>query len=438
MTENLVILITAVLTLILGFVLGYLIANLKAKNTTNTLNAQLDQQALNENRLEDSLKKAESKLESTQEELAIIQQQLTRRNVELENLQARMHEKAQELEKLQEKFTKDFEIVANKILDEKSSKFTIQNRENLDVILKPLQERINSFEKRVEETNKESLGRHSELRQQIKGLAELNLQMSKDADNLTKALKGDSKIQGNWGEMILTRVLEKSGLEKGREYTLQDSHSDDSGKRHQTDVLIHLPDGKTMIVDSKVSLTAFERFASEEDDAQKTIFLKQHILSVRRHVEQLSNKNYQQLLETSPDTVFMFIPIEPAFAIASASEPRLYEDAFNKNVIIVTPSTLFAALRLVENLWQNDRQKKNALDIATQAGSLYDSFSNLLNDLEKLGRQLGTVRNTYESSLKKLTGRGNLINRVDKLKKLGAKTNKQIDPKMLNQSDEDE
>ena len=399
---------------------------------TERLNLKSEQLSQSEN----NLKEQNLKNEHLQQKKEFLQNELTSTTVAYENLEQRIEEKTAELEQLQQKFTKDFEIVASKILDEKSSKFTLQNKENLDLILKPLHERINSFEKKVEDTNKESLGRHSELRQQIKGLADLNLQMSKDADNLTKALKGDSKIQGNWGELILTRVLEKSGLELGREYTIQDSHLTPEGKRLQTDVLIHLPDGKKMIIDSKVSLTAFERFVSEEDSALKTSYLKQHIISIKKHIETLSRKNYYTLLEESPDTVFMFIPIEPAFAIASANEPQLYEDAFTKNVIIVTPSTLLAALKLVENLWQNDRQKRNAIEIATQAGKLYDAFTLLTDELIKIGNQLGTVSATYERTMTKLTGRGNLITRVEKLRSLGAKTTKQLDRNLVKRAND--
>tara|TARA_R110000765_G_scaffold394479_1_gene488006 strand:- start:371 stop:1729 length:1359 start_codon:yes stop_codon:yes gene_type:complete len=438
MSDLTISLIIATVCLIFGIATGYFIAYLKGRTETKTLEERLKQQLIQLQRLEKTLLENTDERNNLLSEISNIQTALTTRNVEFANLKQRIEEKNAELEQLQEKFTKDFEIVANKILDEKSSKFTLQNKENLDIILKPLQEKINSFEKKVEDTNKESLGRHSELRQQIKGLAELNLQMSKDADNLTKALKGDTKMQGNWGELILTRVLEKSGLELGREYTLQDSHTTPEGKRLQTDVIIHLPDGKKMIVDSKVSLVAFERFVSEENETERLIYLKQHIQSVKRHVDQLSAKNYQLLLEESPDTVFMFIPIEPAFAIASANAPNLYEEAFGKNVIIVTPSTLLAALRLVDNLWQNDRQKKNAIAIATQAGALYDSFSNLTEELLKIGRQLGTVQNTYENSMKKLTGRGNLINRVEKLRKLGAKASKQIDQKLVYRAEDEE
>ncbi|WP_405326599.1 DNA recombination protein RmuC [Leeuwenhoekiella sp. LLG6367-2.1] len=436
MNESLLFLGIGLGCLLLGSVLGYFIARLKNKSETGMLTERLNLKSEQLSQSENKLKEQNLKNEHLQQKKEFLQNELTSTTVAYENLEQRIEEKTAELEQLQQKFTKDFEIVASKILDEKSSKFTLQNKENLDLILKPLHERINSFEKKVEDTNKESLGRHSELRQQIKGLADLNLQMSKDADNLTKALKGDSKIQGNWGELILTRVLEKSGLELGREYTIQDSHLTPEGKRLQTDVLIHLPDGKKMIIDSKVSLTAFERFVSEEDSTLKSSYLKQHIISIKKHIETLSRKNYYTLLEESPDTVFMFIPIEPAFAIASANEPQLYEDAFTKNVIIVTPSTLLAALKLVENLWQNDRQKRNAIEIATQAGKLYDAFTLLTDELIKIGNQLGTVSATYERTMTKLTGRGNLIIRVEKLRSLGAKATKQLDSNLVKRAND--
>ncbi|RXG23787.1 DNA recombination protein RmuC [Leeuwenhoekiella aequorea] len=436
MNESLLFLGIGLGCLLLGSVLGYFIARLKNKSETGMLSERLNLKSEQLSKSENKLKEQNLKSEHLQQKKEFLQNELTSTTVAYENLEQRIEEKTAELEQLQQKFTKDFEIVASKILDEKSSKFTLQNKENLDLILKPLHERINSFEKKVEDTNKESLGRHSELRQQIKGLADLNLQMSKDADNLTKALKGDSKIQGNWGELILTRVLEKSGLELGREYTIQDSHLTPEGKRLQTDVLIHLPDGKKMIIDSKVSLTAFERFVSEEDSTLKSSYLKQHIISIKKHIETLSTKNYYTLLEESPDTVFMFIPIEPAFAIASANEPQLYEDAFTKNVIIVTPSTLLAALKLVENLWQNDRQKRNAIEIATQAGKLYDAFTLLTDELVKIGNQLGTVSTTYERTMTKLTGRGNLITRVEKLRSLGAKATKQLDSNLIRRAND--
>jgi|TARA_R110002072_G_scaffold125944_3_gene262641 DNA recombination protein RmuC len=435
--ETLLFLLLAAVCLLIGAFLGNFIARLKVKGETGKLEERLEQASLQQEKLEERFATALNERDAVRIEKEAIDRELVRRNSEFINLEEKNREQKAEVEKLQEKFTKEFENLANKILDEKSTKFKEQNKESLETLLNPLQEKIKTFEKRVEETNKESLGRHSELRQQIKTLAELNLQMSKDADNLTKALKGDSKMQGNWGELILTRILEKSGLERDREYTLQDSHNNSEGKRLQTDVLIHLPDGKKMIIDSKVSLVDFERFVSEEDEVEKLKYLKQHIASIKRHVQQLSDKNYQYLVDESPDTVFMFVPIEPAFAIASANEPGLYENAFDKQVIIVTPSTLLAALRLVDNLWQNDRQKKNALEIATQAGALYDSFTNLTDELIKVGKQIGTVQNSYEGAMKKLTGRGNLIRRVEKLKKLGAKASKTIDNKLLSRANEE-
>ena len=427
MSETILFLLLALVLGFIGYFLGSKFANLKLQGETGKLEERLRQ-----------LMGVDSELKKVQSEKEHLNLELTRRDSELENLAAKNREQKEEVEKLQEKFTKEFENLANKILESKSEKFTKQNKENLDVILKPLQEKIKTFEKRVEESNKESHGRHSELKEQLKHLSELNQQISKEADNLTKALKGDSKVQGNWGELILTRILEKSGLEKGREYTTQDSHENDQGKRQQTDVLIHLPDGKKMIIDSKVSLVDFERFVSEDDEEKKHEHLKKHIASIKKHVDDLSGKQYHQLMDESPDTVFMFIPIEPAFAIAAANQPNLYEDAFNKQVIIVTPSTLLAALRLFDNLWQNDRQTQNALEIAKQAGALYDSFTNLTDELIKVGKQIGTVQGSYESAMKKLTGKGNLVTRVEKLKKLGAKATKHIDEKLLKRSEEED
>ncbi|RFN57874.1 DNA recombination protein RmuC [Marixanthomonas ophiurae] len=438
MNETLLFLLLAAVCLLAGAFLGNLFARLKLKTETGKLEERINQLLNQEEKLLERIGTVEAERETIRGEKDALKNQLVRTGAEYDSLQEKNREQKAEVEKLQEKFTKEFENLANKILEEKSTKFTKQNKESLEVLLNPLQEKIKVFEKRVEDTNKESVGRHSELKEQLKHLSELNQQMSKDADNLTKALKGDSKMQGNWGELILTRILEKSGLEKDREYTIQDSHTTTEGKRLQTDVMIHLPDGKKMIIDSKVSLVHFERLVSEEDEEQKQVHLKQHIASIKRHVEQLSAKNYQYLVDESPDTVFMFIPIEPAFAIASAHEPNLYEQAFDKQVIIVTPATLLAALRLVDNLWQNDRQKQNALDIAKQAGALYDSFTNLTDELIKIGKQIGTVQNSYESAMKKLTGKGNLVRRVEKLKKLGAKASKTIDSKLLKRSEEND
>ena len=300
---------------------------------------------------------------------------------EFKNLEEKLQENKAEVSKLQEKFTKDFEILANKILEEKSSKFTEQNKENLKTILNPLQEKIQTFEKKVEDTHKESIDYHAALRQQILGLKDLNMQMSKETLNLTKALKGDSKIQGNWGELVLERVLEKSGLEKDSEYFVQQSFINNEGKRILPDVVIHLPDDKKMIIDSKVSLTAYEQYINADDDAEKAQSIKEHVNSLKRHIEQLSDKKYEDIYKIdSPDFVLLFIPIEPAFAVALNHDNQLYNKAFEKNIVIVTPTTLLATLRTIDSMWNNEKQQRNAIEIALQAGRLYDQFVNLTDD----------------------------------------------------------
>jgi DNA recombination protein RmuC len=346
------------------------------------------------------------------------------------------HTEAQgEIEKLNEKFTKEFENLANKILDEKSTKFTDQNKKNIEQILSPLQEKIISFEKRVEDTHKDTIDRQSALKQQILGLKELNQQMSKETSNLTKALKGDSKMRGNWGELVLERVLEKSGLEKGSEYEVQQTIKTEDGRTLFPDVVIHLPGGKKMVIDSKVSLNAYERFINEEDEEMQQRYLKEHVASLKKHVTDLSEKSYHDYHIESPDFVLLFVPIEPAFAMALNYDGNLYSEAFDKNIVIVTPTTLLATLRTIDTMWQNEKQQKNALDIATAAGALYDKFVGLSEDLIKVGTQMDTVQKTYKSSMNKLTeGSGNLIGRIERLKRLGAKTNKSLNEKLVNRA----
>ena len=366
--------------------------------------------------------------------------QLSKKEVDFENLWERNKEQKDEVEKLQEKFTKEFENLANKILDEKSNKFTEQNKENMKNILSPLQDKIQLFEKKVEDTHKESIDYHAALRQQIVGLQEMNLQMSKETLNLTKALKGDSKMQGNWGELVLERVLEKSGLEKGREYEVQQSFTSQDGNRVFPDVVINLPDGKKMIVDSKVSLTSYEKYINEEDDALKIIYLKEHVNSIRRHVEQLGNKSYQDLYQIeSPDFVLLFIPIEPAFAIALNEDTTMYNKAFEKNIVIVTPATLLATLRTIDSMWTNQKQQENALEIARQAGALYDKFEGFVADLIKIGKKIDETKTEYSGAMNKLVdGSGNLIIRVEKLKKMGAKAKKALPESILARAQRDD
>lgn len=386
--------------------------------------------------LKQQLQLVNSEKETIRNEKEAINIQLSKKEVDFDNLWQRNKEQKEEVENLQEKFTKEFENLANKILEEKSNKFTEQNRENIKNILSPLQDKIQLFEKKVEDTHKESIDYHAALRQQILGLSKMNEQMSKETINLTKALKGDSKMQGNWGELILERVLEKSGLEKDREYFVQQSHTNSEGKLVYPDVVINLPDGKKMIVDSKVSLTAYEKFINEEDDDLKNGFLKEHVSSIKRHVEQLGNKNYQDLYQIeSPDFVLLFIPIEPAFALALNEDTTLYNKAFEKNIVIVTPSTLLATLRTIDSMWTNQKQQENAFEIARQAGALYDKFYGFMEDLVKIGKKIDESKVEYQGAMNKLfDGSGNLIKRVENLKKMGAKTQKSLPESILNRA----
>ena len=363
---------------------------------------------------------------------------LTKKESELAYLSEKLDTQKKDLTDLQEKFTKEFQLLANKILEEKSEKFTILNKENIENILNPLQERILTFEKRVETSHKESIDYHAALRQQIVGLTAINEQMSKEAVNLTRALKGDSKTQGNWGEMILERVLEKSGLEKGREYEVEQSFSvDTEGKqRLRPDVIINLPDNKKMIIDSKVTLTAYEQYVNAENEVDKIHFIKEHVLSINRHVNQLSEKRYEDLYQIeSPNFVLLFIPIEPAFALAQSHDADLYNKAFQKKIVIVTPTILLATLSTINSLWQNEKQRQNAVEIARQAGALYDKFEGLFNDLIGIGKKMDDTKKDYESAMNKLsTGNGNLITRVESIKKLGANAKKSLPQSIINRA----
>jgi DNA recombination protein RmuC len=408
----------------------------KINGFISQINQQKEQTILERNQFEKQLFISNQEKETIRSEKEALAIQLSKKETDFENLWERNKEQKQEVEQLQEKFTKEFENLANKILEEKTTKFTEQNKENLKNILSPLQDKIQLFEKKVEDTHKESIDYHAALRQQILGLREMNEQMSKETLNLTKALKGDSKMQGNWGELVLERVLEKSGLEKDREYFVQQSFVTEEGNRVFPDVIINLPDGKKMIVDSKVTLTAYERYINEEDENLKTQFLKEHVISINRHVEQLGNKNYHDLYQMeSPDFVLLFIPIESAFALALNEDTSLYNKAFEKNIVIVTPSTLLATLRTIDSMWTNQKQQENALEIARQAGALYDKFEGFVTDLVKIGKKMDEAKVEYQGAMNKLVdGKGNLITSVEKLKKMGAKAKKSLPENIINRA----
>jgi DNA recombination protein RmuC len=461
MNDSLILILAIIFSAALGAYLGMLFIKLKSKSEQSTLkerNSNLAQQlqelkALYQTErekqssnfdtklgeLSGTISKIEQEREEIRKEKDFLNTELARRNTEYKNLQKLSDKREEDIELRQEQLRKDFEILATKILDEKSEKFTLQNKENIKNILNPLQEKIQIFEKKVDDTQKESISMHSALKEQLLGLKDLNQQMTKEATNLTRALKGDSKMQGNWGELVLERVLEKSGLEKDREYFVQQNFTREDGTRVLPDIVLHLPDHKKMIIDSKVSLTDYERYVNAEDD-EREVCLKAHINSIRRHVDQLSEKKYEDLYDIeSPDFVLLFIPIEPAFAVAINADNSIYNKAFEKNIVIVTPSTLLATLRTVDSMWNNEKQQQNAIEIARQAGALYDKFEGLVKDLTGVGKKIDDAKKDYSSAMNKLVeGKGNLITSVEKIKKLGAKAKKSLPEAIIKRANNDE
>ena len=363
---------------------------------------------------------------------------LSRKTTENEGLNEKLLTLKKDIEGLQENFRNEFRNLANDILEEKTKKFTEQNSTKLEEILKPLGEKIRDFEKKVEDTyDKESKQRFS-LEKEIKNLAELNQQISKEASNLTSALKGQSKTQGNWGETILETILEKSGLSKDREYFVQQSYTNEHGKRMQPDVVVVYPGERSLVIDSKVSLLAYERFASADTKDEQEKALAEHLISVRQHITELSAKNYQDLYQLKTlDFVILFMPVEPAYLVAMQAQSDLWSWAYERRILLISPTNLIAALRMIANLWRVEYQNKNAIEIARQSADLLDKFVGFVEDLEDVGRKLDSTRLSYDASMNKLaTGKGNLIRRTEKIKELGAKPTKELPKTLLDKSDE--
>ncbi len=356
---------------------------------------------------------------------------------EIKNLQERLLEQKNELALIQTQMQKDFTLLADRIMEEKSQKFIEKNDQQLKGILDPLKERLKQYEDRVDLTHRETERERSAMKEQLKMLTDMNAKMSQEALNLTRALKGDTKTQGNWGELILEKILEKSGLEKGREYDVQQNFTHESGQRSMPDVIIRLPDGKNLIIDSKVSLMAYERYMSDDNDAERETILKEHVLSLRNHVKNLSSKSYHQLYNIkSPDFVLLFVPIESAFALAVSANNDLYNEAFDKNIIIVSTSTLLATLRTIANVWKQEYQSQNAMEIARQGADLYEKFVAFTEDLVKVGKKMDESKEQYSEAMKKLTtGKGNLVNRAESMKKLGLKVDKQLAQGLIDRSE---
>jgi len=391
----------------------------------------------------EKLQKLEEDAAGLRKQLEDKQQQITelvRQNSILETqhnfLKQKLENQKAELENMQEKLTITFRNLANDILEEKAKRFTEQNKVNLDEILKPLGEKIKEFEKKVEETYDKEAQQRFSLKEEVKRLAEMNQLLSEEARNLARALKGDTKTQGNWGEMILESILEKSGLVRDQQYWIQPTFTSAEGNRLRPDVVILYPGKRSIVVDSKVSLTAYERYVSAETEEERQAALREHIISVRKHIDELSKKQYQNIPELHTlDFVMLFIPVEPAYLLLMQHEAGIWNEAYDKRILLISPTNLIAALKMIESIWRQEKQNQNAEEIARVGGELYDQLNRFVDELIELGKKLKAAQEHYQNSMQRLSeGRGNLIRRAEKLKMLGARTSKSFPENLLNRA----
>lgn len=437
--------LTSVIILILGLGagvgLGYLLAQLRAKSGSDDsqkYKLELEMEQKRAAKQVEEFQDLNSQLKDEREKVINLNSEKSRLEANYKNLQERLDEQKKEVTELQEKFSIEFKNLANEILEEKSKKFTDQNKINIGEILNPLKEKIETFEKKVEQNSKDSLEQNTALKTQLDHIKELNQKITKEAESLTKALKGDSKTQGNWGEMQLETILEKVGLQKDIHFFKEQNFKNEEGANQRLDYIIKMPDDKYLVLDSKVSLTAYSNYFDHDDPADQAKYLKQHLESVNNHIKILGEKNYQNLYEIQqPDFVLMFVANEPALTIALKEDQGLYEKALDKNIVLVSTSTLLATMRTVSYIWKQDLQNKNAIEIARQAGALYDKFEGFTNDLLKVGTNLKQTKDNYDLAMNKLSqGSGNLVKRTETLKQLGAKASKQLDQRLLDRSED--
>ena len=430
-----------VIYLLIGLGAGFSIGVLYTKSKTPKQTEPTDLSGYVSKELYESEKqrlvKEEAETKVKEEQIGNLKADVSSKNTLIETLQGKLAEEGKRLETQQKQMQSQFENMANAILEKKSEKFAEQNQKNIDQILKPLGEKIKSFEESVENKYVKDQESRAGLAKQITLLQEANLKISQDAINLTNALKGDSKAQGDWGELQLEVLLEKSGLSKDIHFRTQNSEKDEDGREKRPDCIIDLPDHKNLIIDSKVSLKAYEQFINAPDDTEKNIFLKKHLESLKNHIRDLASKDYPKLYSiNAPDYVLMFVPIEPALISALQEDTEIFNLALSKNIILVSTSTLMATMRTVSFIWQQENQKKNVLEIARQSGALYEKFCGFVTDLESVGKAIENASKKYEAAQSKLhSGRGNLVNSVEKIKKLGAKTNKSISQEILDKSE---
>ncbi|WP_214073550.1 DNA recombination protein RmuC [Mucilaginibacter sp. dw_454] len=424
------------------------VARLKTENTTLNISlAKAEERALNlgqerdkaDRLLQDERERYDAAVADLNQQLVSEKNRMAKAEESFKAQRERLGDQEKSIQDIQQKFQKEFENVAEKLLKEKSKEFVDVNRANLDTILNPLKENLKAFEDKVDKVYNMEAAERNTMKGVITQLMDLNRQISDEAQNLTKALKGDNKKQGNWGEVILERVLERSGLVKDQEYRLQASLTGADGSRLQPDVIIDLPDEKHLIIDSKVSLIAYERLVNCETEDERKLFSKAHVESIRSHVHGLSSKNYHDLYSiNSPDFVLLFIPIESSFSFAVQIDSELFSDAWDKRVVIVSPSTLLATLRTIASIWKQERQNRNVLEIARLSGAMYDKFVGFVTDMESIGKNIKQSQSAYDNAINKLTeGNGNLTKTAEKIKSLGAKANKQLDQKYIEVGDDD-
>lgn len=447
---------SAIIIFIAGGIIGFFIAKLLFKKavSANDTDQEVVEVLKNENlslkkdvehlelRIEKSIEefnKQKERERELQQDKIDLSSQLSESKTKYLNIEERLREQKAELEQLQEKFTKEFKLAANAILKQNSVDFSKVHQKELEEILNPLKEKIKSFETSVEKKYVDETKERAYLKQEIKQLMELNQTLNLQAENLTNALKGENKTQGNWGEMVLERILESSGLIKGQEYETQYSDTNAENTLIRPDVIIKLPDNKHIIIDAKVSLTAYEKMVSSKNEDDKLKQLKLHIQSVKNHVKQLSEKSYFSGKNlNSPDFVLLFMPIEPSFSLAAQHDEGLFSYAWDKKVVIVSPSTLLASLRTISSVWKQERQTKNAYEIADRAGRLYDKFKAFIDDMQKIERGLNSAQSAYSDAFNKLSsGKGNIISRAEKIKEMGAKTNKNLSEGLLIETDDE-
>ena len=448
MSQDLIVshLLALTLGLLLGLVCLFVLirSKLKAYETLKLESARQESQstAFDQERawLNQELQHRDSEMRGLQSRYEALLSEQSELKARLESERIQQDEKIQLLISARQELSQQFSVLANQILEEKTQKFTEQNQTQLTQLLDPLKEKIQAFQGKVEEVYIQEGKERSALAEQVKQLTSLNQQLSQDAHNLTTALKGQSKTQGDWGEFILEKLLEASGLTSGLHYEIQESHTRPDGSRAQPDVVIRLPENRQLVVDAKVSLSAYAQYVESDDEDQKRLYLARHVESVRTHVKGLSGRNYQELYQlNSLDFVIMFIPIEPAFLMAISSDEKLWQDAWERNVLLVSPSTLLFVVRTVSNLWRQEQQNRNALEIARRGGELYDKFCGFVQDLEQLGKQLQTTQKTYENAFNKLSsGRGNLLRQAELLRDLGLKPTKRLPEHLIDLDEEAE